>query len=252
MEEKSIYSRAWDHYVETGWERAKGEKQDLRWPGDEWGDPKAWAAIFRDFFAGVEDWKKAVEIGQGSGKYTGKVLRNSKAEVRAYDVSAKFLNVAAERLAEHVESGRLSLRQIDTAHPSFLLRDLDDWKGEVDAVYSIAAMVHVDLQYLMAYLITASAVLKPGGKLILSLANVSSDAGFRELLEGIRGTWEGQASPTGSGKFEWLNASLVADLLPRLGFEIDQLEENETWSSLYVVASLSRSSELERYLLPQP
>jgi SAM-dependent methyltransferase len=177
------------------------------------------------------------------------VLRNSAAEVRAYDVSRRFLDVASERLSEHVESGRLSLREIDTSHPSFLLTDLADWKGEIDAVYSIAAMVHVDLQYLMAYLVAASAVLKPGGKLILSLANASSEAGFQELLEGIRNTWAGQTSPIGSGKFEWLNSSLVADLLPRLGFEIDQLEERDGWSSLYVVASLVRSPELERYIL---
>ena len=108
-----------------------------------------------------------------------------------------------------------------------MLADLTAWAAggrEVDAVYSIAAMVHVDLQYLMAYLVTAAAVLRPGGKLTLSLATAATDAGFQKLVEDVGNFWEAQADPAGSSKFEWFSGTMVESLLPRLSrFEVDRV-----------------------------
>ncbi len=61
----------------------------VEWPGDEWGDPAQWERFYQELFVkhGVSDWQKAVEIGQGSGKYTLKVLSNPDVHIRAYDVS---------------------------------------------------------------------------------------------------------------------------------------------------------------------
>ena len=68
------------------------------------------------------------------------------------------------------------------------------WRGQVDAVYSIEAMVHVDLQYLMAYLLTAAAALRPEGKLIMTLATMNSDHGFGKLLRDVRNFWDARAT----------------------------------------------------------
>jgi SAM-dependent methyltransferase len=183
--EADAHSRHWDRYVES-W-------QGDGWPGDEWSNPRGWEAVYRRFFVGVESWGKAVEIGPGSGKYTEKVLANPTVEVRAYDVSAKFLEVCRERLP----SERLDLRKIDTSSPRFLLDDLADWKRQVDALYSIGVMVHIDLLYLMPYLITAAAVLKPGGKLIATFGNPTTERGFERLLAEIQSFWNNPG-----GKYE--------------------------------------------------
>jgi SAM-dependent methyltransferase len=224
----------WDTYVEE-W---KGDGL----PGDEWGTPPAWSAFYQRFFAGSESWKQAVEIGPGSGKYTAKVLGNPDVQVRGYDVSAKFLEVCRRRLP----SDRLDLRQLDTSTPAFLLDDLADWKRQVDAIYSIGVFVHIDLLYLMPYLITAGAVLKPEGKLIATFGNPTTEMGFQRLLEEIKPFWNDPG-----GKYEWLGRCVVKSLLPRLGFEIETLHQSNGAINVTLVASLARpeiGDDLTRYL----
>ena len=167
MAKESTYSKYWDQYIEDDLQVEQAGRDDLEWPGDEWGTQEQWENIYQLMFVrtgGVERWSRAVEIGQGSGKYTLKVLANPQVTVRAYDVSARFLDVCRERCAAEVEAGRLSLHRIDPGTPRYLLSNLTEagWRRQVDAVYSIEAMVHVDLQYLMAYLLTAAAVLEAG------------------------------------------------------------------------------------------
>lgn len=241
--DKSLYSAHWDHYVEVDWDVARGDREDLRWPGDEWGDPALWERFYQTLFAGpgaVETWERAVEIGQGSGKYTLKVLANPGVQVRAYDVSSRFLEVCRRRCEQEIAEGRLSLHHLDATLPDHLLSDLTacGWRRKVDAVYSIDAMVHVDLQYMIAYLITAAAVLREGGKLVLTLASPTTDGGFQLLLEGIHHFWNAQGSSRGSGKMEWVSAAIMESLLRRLGFQIDLLDQPDEWPILQLVASL--------------
>ncbi len=236
----SHYGRYWDYYVDN-WEDLHSENGRFEWPGDEWGNPLAWERLYRSLFvpARVASWERAVEIGPGSGKFTQKVLKNSSAQVRAYDVSEKFLEVCETRCAEHIGRERLSLHLLGGLEPDEMLSDLLScgWERRVDAFFSINSMVHVDLQYLVVYLVTAGLTLRPGGKLILTLANVVSDLGFEKLIRDIAWTFPVQSRPLGSGKFEWLSPDIVRSLLPRLGFEIDQLDDRQR--DLAVVASLS-------------
>lgn len=240
---ESIYSRHWDQYIEREWDVIRQQRGDeVEWPGDEWGNPEAWEHIFQTLFVrygAVDTWQRAVEIGQGAGKYTVKVLGNPDVNVRAYDVSARFLEVCAERCQDHVKSGRLDLRQIDVSAPDFLMSDLQDWRRQIDALYSIDAMVHVDLQYLMAYLITAAALLRQDGKLVMTLATTGTEEGFTRLANDVSRYWSAQGRPTGSGKLEWVSGSMLESLLPRLGFEIDFLWEPSGIFVLFV-ASLRR------------
>jgi hypothetical protein len=250
---KNVYARVWDHYVGDLWETFRDEERH-RWPGDEWGDPEQWDYLYRRLFvesAAVEEWKRAVELGQGSGKYTLKVLDNPGVQVRAYDVSAEFLDVCARRCAQEIEAGRLSLHHLDAMAPDQLLSDLTacEWRRRLDALYSIDSMVHVDLQYLIAYLITAAATLRPGGKLVLTLASPTSGTGFQVLVEAIQRAWSTQASPHGPRKLEWVSASMMEAILPRLGFEIDLLEQPDEFLALLVVATL-REPERGEAVLP--
>lgn len=253
---KTVYGRYWDYYIEK-WGDLHARGGELEWPGDEWGAPAGWDGLFRTLFlpAGVESWQRAVEIGPGSGKYTLKVLERSEAAVRGYDVSAKFLEVCEQRCTQAIGQGRLSLRLLESDRTDEMLSDLASfgWERQVDGFFSINAMVHVDLQYLLVYLITAGLVLRPGGKLVLTLADATSDQGFEKLLRDIAWTYPVQARPLGSGKFEWLSPDLVRSVLPRLGFELDLLNDGQR--DLYLVASLARpevAESLRRFVVPDP
>ena len=122
--------------------------------------------------------------------------------------------------------------------PRFLLDDLQDWKRRVDALYTIGVLVHVNLQYLTAYLLAAGAVLKPGAKLIASFGNVASEAGFDRLLGDIKPYGKAQLGPDLTGKYEWVSGHLLESLLPRLGFTIDVTDEPQHSINVTVVATL--------------
>jgi hypothetical protein len=251
---ESIYARFWDQYAES-WDRLKPDNGDFDWPGDEWGNPEWWARMYQQLFvpAGVEQWERAVEIGPGSGKYTLKVLESSKGTIRGYDISASFLQVCKTRCDEEIKQGRLSLHMLNASDPASGLSDLTacGWRRKVDGFYSIASMVHVDLQYLIAYFITAGLVLRPQGKLVMTLATPTNELGFEKLLGDISIFWRSQSQPSGSAKFEWVSPDMIESILSRLGFDID-LMSNGPQRDLHLVASLRRpdlADQLERYLV---
>jgi cyclopropane fatty-acyl-phospholipid synthase-like methyltransferase len=239
---RSVYARAWDAYV-----RDSAAYAGKAWPGDEWASPEAWEKTFERLFlpAKVSTWQRALEIGPGSGKYTLKVLNNSLSTVRAYDVSPEFLKVCERRCKSFIDERRLSLCLLDTANSASMLSDLEsvDWKRRVDAVYSIDAMVHVDLQHLIVYLLTAALVLAPGGRLILTLADPTTPLGFMKLLEDIPSTFPLQNGP--SYKFEWVSQDIVRLVLLRLGFVIDHLYNDQR--DLFLVARLSQTDVAENF-----
>jgi SAM-dependent methyltransferase len=245
----SIYARFWDQYVENWPVHNKARTSGLEWPGDEWGHVDR---RIQELFApaGFQHWRRAVEIGPGSGKYTAKVLESSSAEVRAYDVSARFLAVCQERCAEFVRAGRLSTHLLSTA-PGQMFADLNDkgWRRTVDGFYAIGVMVHIDLQYMIAYLLTAGLVLKPGGKLVMNLANATSPTGFKTLLHDIGWAFPQQGDPMGSSKFEWVSPDLIRRILGYLGFRIDSCDESGR--DIELVASLTEpnlADSLRSYL----
>lgn len=255
---RSLYGTQWDNYVQ-GWTETELKGRKLEWPGDEWGTPATWERVFNRIFvpAGVSEWKRAVEIGPGSGKYTLKVLESSSAELLAYDISPGFLEVCRDRCRSQVEEGRLSLHLLSAAKPpNQILSDLEanGWRGELDAFFSIDAMVHVDLQYLIVYLITAAVALRPGGRLLLTLANVNNEKGFRQLLEGATAYWHTQLPNSETpGKFEWMSPDMVRYVLDQLGFELELLTSDDDLRDLFVLASLAdpeRASALESYVKP--
>ena len=80
-------------------------------------------------------------------------------------------------------------------------------------------MVHVTLQHMITYLLTAAITLRKGGMLLLTLPNVTSDEGFATLLDDARRCYSQQHDPN-IPRFEWLAPELVSDLLAQLGFKV--------------------------------
>ena len=241
------YAASWDQYVK----RIKPESG--KWPGDEWGDEGFWQLTFRRMFAeqGAKDWRHCVEIGAGSGKYTQYLLAHSATDIVAFDISAEFLSVLCKRLSDPIAAGRL-IPELLRAQKSSEMYDAirqRGWVRQVDAFYSIEAMVHVDLQYLMAYVATAALVLKQGGKLILSLADATTDAGFRYMVDSIKPYYPRQSEP--GGKFEFVSRDLIRSVLGRIGFTVEFIPELSERDAYFVatLSDLSHASLLERTLL---
>lgn len=248
---KSNDRALWDSYV-ADWDQHFSRQGRLEWPGDEWGSSKVWEAVHRRMFvpAGLEQWRRAVEIGPGSGKYTLQALRNPELTVRAYDVSRSFLDICGQRCEAAIQEARLSLHLLHLEHPYELLADLTaaGWRREVDAFFSIDTMVHVDLQDLIVYFITAALTLKPEGKLLVTLSNATSELGFRLLLREISKCYGQSAGPY--GRFRWLSPQIPELILPRLGFRVDSLSTAPR--DIYLIATLTDpevADHFEKFLL---
>ena len=228
----SHYRDYWNYYA------GANEPRSDYWPGDEWGAPDTWARVFQHLFIahGVTNWTKCVEIGAGSGKYTIKVLESSRAEILAADVSAAYQSHFCARLDQAGLLDRVT--PLILGNESRVLRraiEAKGWDGALDAFYSIDAMVHVDLQHLIAYFITAAATLRPGGKLIMTLANCCSDAGFEKLIRDVPDEFARAGQLT--AKFEWMAPDQVNVILPKLGFSIDLLRTQGR--DMWLVATLA-------------
>ncbi|MCC7276141.1 MAG: class I SAM-dependent methyltransferase [Alphaproteobacteria bacterium] len=225
-ERADSYGDYWDLYVRSIFPQIRAERdpaaERLLWPGDEWGTPDIWSKIFEMVFVPELDpgLARAVEIGPGAGKYTAMVLeRYPLATVLAADVSAAYLAVLADRLAPAVAAGRLALIRLEPDWDQFRRIAAErGWEGTVDLVFSIDAMVHVDLQFLVAYWMGAAAMLRPGGKMIMSVADATSPHGFDKLIADVPTYFAAQGKIT--SKFEWLCPPMVAHVLDRLGFDV--------------------------------
>jgi SAM-dependent methyltransferase len=241
------YAASWDQYVK------QSNPEAGKWPGDEWGDEEFWQLTFKRMFVeqGAKDWRHCVEIGAGSGKYTEYLLEHSATDIVAFDISAEFLSILGKRLPDPIAAGRLipELLRAQKASEMYDVIKQRGWLRQVDAFYSIDAMVHVDLQYLMAYIATAALVLKQGGKLILSLADATTDLGFAYLADSIKPYYPRQSQP--GGKFEFMSPDLIRFVLQRIGFTTEFIPELSKRDAYFVatLSDLSQANLLERALL---
>ncbi|QYU66399.1 hypothetical protein J4558_15590 [Leptolyngbya sp. 15MV] len=190
---------------------------------------------------------------EGGGKYTERVLRaNDKVRVFGFDVSRNFLDSTAARLGDFVQADRLTLTEIDAVAPDAMtaLIEAAGLKRRVDAMFSIDAMVHVDLQYLFTYWVNAAQVLKPGGRILMTLADPTTESGLQKITRDIRKFYkfQGRICP----KFEYLSAEIVRHCLGELGFEIELLEPWSYWDGrpardLYLIAKLVDVAKAETF-----
>jgi precorrin-6B methylase 2 len=252
---KQTYGELWDRYVAESFPRLQEGDSRLTYPGEEWGNEASWQRIFDKLFvpAGVANWDAAIEIGGGGGKYTERVLRaNGHVRVFGFDVSKNFLEATGARLTEFVAANRLTLTEIDAVAPDAMFRliELAGLVRKLDAMFSIDAMVHVDLQYLFAYWVNAALTLKPGGRILMTLADPTTESGLQKITRDIRKFYkfQGRICP----KFEYLSAEIVRHTLGELGFAIEVLEPWSYWEGrpardLYLIARLDDTAKADGF-----
>ena len=146
---KSIYAETWDQYV-----KSFNSKEGV-WPGDEWAGETFWKFCFQKLFveSGSAEWKHCVEIGAGSGKYTQYLLESFSAEIMPFDISSEFLGILKQRLEKYIAANRVHPKLLLGKNSAEMYNGIlqQGWVRNLDAMYSIDAMVHVDFQYVMAY-----------------------------------------------------------------------------------------------------
>jgi cyclopropane fatty-acyl-phospholipid synthase-like methyltransferase len=254
---KETYGELWDRYVAQAFPKLQEDSGgELTYPGQEWGNEGSWQSIFDHLFvpSEVTTWKYAIEIGGGGGKYTERVLRASDdVRVWGFDVSRNFLESTAKRLHPYVDTDRLSLHEIDSERADAMMQIFKDagLVRKVDAMFSIDAMVHVDLQYLVTYWINAAQVLKKGGRILMTLADPTSEAGFQKIVRDIAKFYkfQGRMCP----KFEYLSTPIVKHVLESLGFTMEKLEhwaqrQGAAPRDIYLIARLDRPEQADRFL----
>jgi hypothetical protein len=210
----SADARKWDRYVES---RLKKELE----PGEEWGTPESWHKLFDLLIKADEPPQIAVEIGQGSGKYTRMVLDEwPQCRVLCFDVSPAFLSDATKRLAGY--ENRVSFHEIGTERTS-MDRQLEDLlEGQrADLVFSMDAMVHVDQQMFVEYVRTTSIHLKRGGRFSATLASLDTDAGLAHLLQQSEPYY---SDPGFTGRMVFWSPSGVIRLLDHFGLRAETMD----------------------------
>lgn len=212
------FASAWDDYA------ARSQPPPGGWPGDEWGDERLWSAWFTRLFepCGVAKWRRAIEVGQGAGKYTARVLAAAPGcELLAIDVSERFQTLCARRLAAEVAAGRLHFARVDERDSDPVAREAArrDWSGSVDAVFSIDTLVHLTMHQLAALLLGATAALKPGGWFIGTFADGTSEGGLRKLISDVPRVLAAGGDPA-TGCFHWSSPQAIAALARCCGFEV--------------------------------
>ena len=245
----SRFGDAWDRYVESfGAKKAAFSARagrPIEIPGDEWGDPNGWRRRVAALFGTRLDARLpilAMEIGPGSGKYTHLFLEAfPQSRIVACDVSVRFLDILRNENAEAIQSHRLI--------PELLEPQLDCLErvaakhhamGKVDCIFSIDAMVHVGLQYLVAYWQSALNVLKPDGCVIMGVADATTPEGYEKLMRDVP-TYFSKQGAGAYGQFEWQSSEITVKTLERMGFAVELVPEAST-RDCYFVAKRAAAS----------
>lgn len=232
MTKKRSYHDDWDSYVENWESYASKEptnkgRNNLLYPGDEWGDKKNWDRIINTYlrpYLPDNSTGIAVEIGSGSGKYTLGVI-DCVSKILCFDVSRKFIEIARSRLREHVDKGIVIFEFMDLLN-CYEIRDSLMKKGllgKVDLFFSIDSMVHVELHTLFAYFINAAFCLKVGGALVMTIASCANDKGYERLLSEMPWCYGGMRP---SHQFYFLSKDIICFILEKLGFKFVSHEED--------------------------
>ena len=192
--------------------------QDWPWPGDEWADQAMREATFDLMTAGLDRSaiRDVVEIGPGSGKYTQMLLDRSTATISAYELSAAFLESLGDRCRPAVDADRLHPRLIAWTDNRALLRDAAAPPDGADLFFAIDVFLMMDFQSVLTYLISAAAMLKPGGRFFATFAAAESDSGWERLLRDAGRHSAFSSAP--STRFHWVTKAMIEDVLARLGF----------------------------------
>lgn len=217
----------WNHYVDVAFPKVKESRPEVLNPGDEWaGNGAFWDLIVEStLLSHLPEDSVLIEIGSGAGKQTRRVLeRMTDSRVFVFDVSSAFIRTLTSNLGDQF-GNRLTITQLSDDHREIVnLMDEQGFRGKVDALYSYDAMVHVDMQSLMSYFISATKVLKKGGIVAMDVANILSDQGFEKCIRDVKNYYRFHGAAC--TKFQFMSPQMIDSVLSRLGFSVNFIDDN--------------------------
>ena len=98
----------------------------------------------------------------------------------------------------------------------------------------------MDFQSTLVYLVSAAAMLRPGGRLLATFADGGSASGFERMMRDLGRHSASDSAPC--TRFHWIDRTLLEALLPKLGFGAPVIvhgpDEGLDIARLYVAAVL--------------
>jgi cyclopropane fatty-acyl-phospholipid synthase-like methyltransferase len=220
----------WDHYVT----HTKQTKDYL--PGDEWGEEKRWDMLFKSLLAPAGDSEPVrhfAEIGQGSGKYTKRALSHFDSDVAVCcDVSKEFLRLAEEQLSMEFDCKEIHYEELEQV-PLGLYNSVSKYvnPGELDLLFSMDAMVHVELSVIFTYLVNANYLLREGGTVAMTTANGASSQAMGKIIKDIPAYF--RTGGAFCGRFFFMSHDILLSLLQHSGFTLEWCEHNDVQRDIW-------------------
>lgn len=203
------YAEEWDRYAKE-WE----EKQAARAAkvlGEEWSDRDLDRNLFVNYCRPyLSTHSRVLEIGQGGGKFT-RLIAPEVAHVVCFDVAREML-----------ERSRRDLQGLTNV--SYVLGDgrglAPLTTGSIDFAFSYDVFVHLDQEDIFLYLQDLRRVLRPGGRAVVSFANLLDPLGFSQFQA------EAQRHRTGAraaGRINFLSPDVVRTLATSAELDVESI-----------------------------
>lgn len=210
-----------DDYVSNDFpNRRDAEGRGFRWPGDEWADEVLRTNTYALLLTPPQDgeWKQAVEVGPGSGKYTEMLLEQSNVEVTAFELSPGLLGALETRCAPSIAAGRLDARLIDWVDNGGLVESIRPLTRQVDLFFGIDVFLMMDFQSVFVYLLSAARLLRVGGRFAGTFGNAESPSGWDRLVRDA--TRHSAFALDPDTRFHWVNGPFLDAVFAKLGFRM--------------------------------
>ncbi|MBE2294742.1 MAG: class I SAM-dependent methyltransferase [Phycisphaerales bacterium] len=147
---------------------------DRRYPGP---NPSSLAVIIHEIAQGR---KKLLDLGCGNGRYTIPLLAQTGANIIACDMSHQAINTLSLRCAKYIEMGRL---QPVCSDSSILANWLDEDERFDLVIMMFGVLGHISSRTLRQNtLTTIRKLLRPGGRLIVTVPNVARRFRKRQIM----------------------------------------------------------------------
>lgn len=203
------YAAEWNQYEREWVESTERASGDLL--GQEWSDRSLERNVFRNYCHPYLHAQAVVlEIGQGGGKFTNMIAPEVR-RVVCLDVSRNMLARARADLS-------------GVKNVSYVLGDgrglAPIAPGSIDFAFSYDVFVHLDQEDMYLYLRDLFRVLTPGGRAVISFANMLDPMGFKKFLEEVGQHRTGNRAP---GRINFLSPDVVNTMVDSAGLSIESL-----------------------------